>query len=139
MESYDYNELKGQARFKKLLSQRDEQTREKWMKEQNDLKTKLIQTDVHNWKVNLKVGEEGEKLRYIGGVDISFDKYDKDVGISGLVVCDIEKDFEIVYEDYKLIKIEEPYIPSFLAFREVNPYVELINIFYIFFCYTFFI
>ena len=77
MESYDYNNLKGQARFKKLLSQRDEQTREKWMKEQNDLKTKLIQTDVHNWRVTLKDGEEGEKLRYIGGVDISFDKYDK--------------------------------------------------------------
>ena len=127
MESYDYNNLKGQARFKKLLSQRDEQTREKWMKEQNDLKTKLIQTDVHNWRVNLKVGEEGEKLRYIGGVDISFDKYDKNVGISGLVVCDAQKDFEIVYDDYKFIKIEEPYIPSFLAFREVKPYVELIN------------
>jgi deoxyinosine 3'endonuclease (endonuclease V) len=127
MESYDYNNLKGQERFKKLLSQRDEQTREKWMKEQNDLKTKLIQTDVHNWKVNLKDGEEGEKLRYIGGVDISFDKYDKNVGISGLVVCDAQKDFEIVYDDYKFIKIEEPYIPSFLAFREVKPYVELIN------------
>ena len=126
MESNDYNELKGQARFKKLLSQRDEETREKWMKEQNDLKTKLIESDVHNWKV--KDGEEGEKLKYIGGVDISFDKYDKNVGISGLVVCDAQKDFEIVYDDYKFIKIEEPYIPSFLAFREVNPYVDLINI-----------
>ncbi len=37
------------------------------------------------------------------------------------------QDFKIVYEDYKLIKIEEPYIQSFLPFREVNPYVELIN------------
>ena len=117
----------GQRRFQNLLSQRDEETREKWMKEQNDLKTKLIQTDEHNWRVNLKKGEEGEKLRYIGGVDISFDKYDKNVGISGLVVCDAQKDFEIVYDDYKFVKIEEPYIPSFLAFREVKPYVELIN------------
>ena len=37
------------------------------------------------------------------------------------------QDFKIVYEDYKLIKIEDPYIPSFLAFWEVKPYVELIN------------
>ena len=34
----------------------------------------------------------------MGGVDISFDKYEEDVGISGLVICDIKKDFEIVYE-----------------------------------------
>jgi len=124
--NYHYN-LRGQARFNRLLSQRDKRTREKWMKEQNDLKVNLIKRDVHNWKVNLNAGEQGEKLRYIGGVDISFDKYDKNVGISGLVVCDAQNDFNIVYDDYKFVKIKEPYIPSFLAFREVNPYVELIN------------
>ena len=156
MESENFDELKGQARFKKLLSQRDKETREKWKKEQNELKKKLIQTDDHNWVINIEENNnknggnnssktkkkeneiqnsnninnekiKKEKLRYIGGVDISFDKYDKNVGISGLVVCDRENNFEIVYEDYKLIKIEEPYIPSFLAFREVKPYVDLIN------------
>ena len=122
-----YNNNRGQARFQQLLSQKDKQTLEKWKKEQNDLKANLIKRDVHNWKINLKVGEEGEKLRYIGGVDISFDKYNKNIGISGLVVCDAQNDFKIVYDDYKFVKIEEPYIPSFLAFREVKPYVELIN------------
>ena len=122
-----YNNNRGQARFQQLLSQKDKQTLEKWKKEQNDLKANLIKRDVHNWKINLKVDEEGEKLRYIGGVDISFDKYNKNIGISGLVVCDAQNDFEIVYDDYKFVKIKEPYIPSFLAFREVKPYVELIN------------
>ena len=93
--NYHYN-LRGQARFNRLLSQRDKRTREKWMKEQNDLKVNLIKRDVHNWKVNLNAGEQGEKLRYIGGVDISFDKYNKNVGISGLVVCDAQNDFNIV-------------------------------------------
>ena len=139
---------KGQRRFEQLLSQENKETRDKWEKEQLELKKQLIQTDQHIWSINDEeeenqnngdennnninnintINDNKEKLRYVGGVDISFDKYDKDVGISGLVVCDIEKDFEIVYEDYKLIKIEEPYIPSFLAFREVNPYVDLINI-----------
>ena len=141
MEPKSYNGLKGQARFKKLLSQKDKETRKKWEKEQIELKKQLIQTDQHNWTINnekksksnntinvINEDNKKEKLRYIGGVDISFDKYDKDVGISGLVVCDVEQDFKIVYEDYKLIKIKEPYIPSFLAFREVNPYVDLINI-----------
>ena len=202
MESKNFKyskESKGQYRFKKLLSQKDKETRKKWEKEQIELKKQLIKKDVHNWVINnddntikkedkneedkkdndkkkedkkeedkkdndkkkednkekekinsinsiniikeeekekinsinsinvIKEKDKKEKLRYIGGVDISFDKYNKDIGISGIVVCDLEKDFEIVYEDYKLIKIEEPYIPSFLAFREVNPYVDLIN------------
>ena len=75
----------------------------------------------------IKKNDKKDTLRYIGGVDISFDIYDKDVGISALVVCDIKDNFNIVYEDFKLIKIEEPYIPGFLAFREVNHFVELIN------------
>ena len=212
MESTNYKYSKGQYRFKKLLSQKDKETRKKWEKEQIELRKQLIKKDDHNWVINndnntikkedekeedkkeedekeedkkeedkkeedkkeedkkkedkkkedkkkedkkennkkennkkkednkekekinsinsiniIEEEDKKEKLRYIGGVDISFDKYDKDIGISGLVVCDLEKDFEIVYEDYKLIKIEEPYIPSFLAFREVNPYVDLVN------------
>ena len=142
MESKDYDGLKGQERFNKLLSQRDKETRKKWEKEQLELKKKLIQTDQHNWTIKddkknktegnnsinvINEEDKKEKLRYIGGVDISFDIYDKNVGISGLVVCDVEQDFKIVYEDYKLVKITEPYIPSFLAFREINPYVDLIN------------
>ena len=58
MKSKNYK--KRQPRFKELLSQRDKETRKKWMKEQSDLKTKLIQTDDHNWKVNLNEGEEGK-------------------------------------------------------------------------------
>ena len=151
MKSSNYNNLKGQARYNKLLSQRNKETRENWKKEQNELKKKLIKIDEHNWtlkeeknKKDLKKEEKSDanninsiniikeedkkdKLRYVGGVDISYDKYDKDIGISGLVVCDIEDNFKIVYEDYKLIKIEEPYIPSFLAYREVNPFKDLIN------------
>ena len=116
------------------------------------LKKKLIEVDDHKWVIDnkdeekdektesnekknndknsiniIKEEEKKEKLRYIGGIDISYVKPNGDVGISGLVVCDVEQDFKIVYEDYKLVKIKEPYIPSFLAFREVNPYVELIN------------
>ena len=173
MKSKYYRYNNGKVSFTKLLSQRDKETRDKWEKEQNELKKKLIDKDDHNWVINnneedeknkkeesknkneakkdkkeekkedkkeekkdekeplnsINIIEEDkkEKLRYIGGVDISFDKYDKNVGISGLVVCDVEDNFTIVYEDYRLIRIEEPYIPSFLAFREVKPYVDLIN------------
>lgn len=63
---------------------------------------------------------------YIGGVDISYDRNDKNVGISGLVILDY-KSLNIVYEDYNLVKIDEPYIPGFLAFREVKHLSKLIE------------
>ena len=47
------------------------------------------------------------------------------VAVSALVVCD--KDLKIVYEDYKVVKMTEPYVPGFLAFREVNHLVDLVN------------
>ena len=34
---------------------------------------------------------------------------------------------DIVYEDYDIVKIDEPYIPGFLAFREVKHLVKLID------------
>jgi len=65
------------------------------------------------------------ELQYIGGVDISASKQNPNIAISALVVCD--KNLKIVYEDYKLVKMEEPYVPGFLAFREVNHLVALVD------------
>ncbi|CAG8586163.1 11451_t:CDS:2, partial [Ambispora gerdemannii] len=33
----------------------------------------------------------------------------------------------VIYEDYKSVKLELPYVPGFLAFREVKPLVDLIS------------
>lgn len=65
-------------------------------------------------------------ILFIGGMDIFYYKYDKTVGLSGLVILDY-KTLNIVYEDYNLVKLEEPYFPSFLAFREVKHFVKLIE------------
>lgn len=108
--------LESQELYKERLSQKDPEILKQWRKEQDELKKKLIDTD----------DDELNYIKYIGGVDISFDKYDSKVGISALVVCDA-KTLEIVYEDYKVVTIDEPYIPGFLAFREVKHLVELVN------------
>ena len=44
----------------------------------------------------------------------------------GLVVYDI-KGKQIAYEDYEIVHISQPYIPGFLAFREVPPLYEMFN------------
>jgi deoxyinosine 3'endonuclease (endonuclease V) len=118
----DFNDLEGQERYNALISQKEPEILKKWGEEQYELKKKLIKTDDPILK----------NIKYIGGVDISFQKdinKDKDepkIGISALVICDI-KTLKIVYEDYKIVKIDEPYIPGFLAFREVKHFVNLIE------------
>ena len=58
-------------------------------------------------------------------MDISASKHIENIAVSALVVCD--RNLKIVYEDYKLVEMKEPYIPGFLAFKEVNHLVNLIN------------
>ena len=115
-QNFNYNNLQGKQRYISLLSQKDPQILSQWRKTQDELRKKLITEDDESLK----------EIKYIGGVDISFDKYDQTIGISALVICDYHT-LKIVYEDYELIKIEEPYIPGFLAFREVKHFVKLIE------------
>ena len=116
----DFNELEGQERYDAMISQKDPEILKKWGKEQYELKEKLKKTD----------NPSLQNIKYIAGVDISFIKNrnedSQQLGISALVVCDY-KTLKIVYEDYKLVTIDEPYIPGFLAFREVKHFVNLIE------------
>lgn len=46
----------------------------------------------------------------------------------GSVLCILTKStFQIVYEQYKMVKLTLPYIPTFLAFREVPFLVDMIK------------
>ena len=120
--SIDFNDLEGQERYNALLSQKETEILKKWSKEQFELKSKLIKED----------DEILKNIKYIGGVDISFQKNknkNKDfpeLAISALVILDY-KTLKIVYEDYKLVTIDEPYVPGYLAFREVKHFVNLIE------------
>ena len=113
----DYiNTLEGKNRYNILLSQEDQDKLKKWEKEQENLKNNLCHED--DPLLN--------DIMFIGGLDISYDKNDKKSGISGLVILDY-RSLNIVYEDYNLVKIDEPYIPGFLAFREVKHLVKLVE------------
>lgn len=64
------------------------------------------------------ITDDEKKRFYIAGVDISFVKGDDVNACAALVVLSFPK-LKIVYEDYKMIELREPYIPGFLGFREV--------------------
>ena len=119
-------ESKKKSKFEELSELKDPEILEKWRKEQDELKSKLITKDIFKFNLENDPNEkESIELKYIAGVDISASKHVPNVAVSALVVCD--KELKIVYEDYKVVKMTEPYVPGFLAFREVNHLVDLVN------------
>lgn len=64
-------------------------------------------------------------LKHIGGVDVSFSKEDPSIACGCLVVLDLQS-LQIVYEDYSILRLQVPYFPGFLAFREVSGFFFVI-------------
>lgn len=90
----------------------DEEIRSQWIVEQNALKEKLITTDQLDFSL-----DDPSSLRYIGGVDISFVKDNTDA-CAAFVILEYPS-LKVVAQIYKMVKLTLPYIPTFLAFREV--------------------
>jgi deoxyinosine 3'endonuclease (endonuclease V) len=91
-------------------------SRDKWEQYQIDNSKNIVATDI----IDIK------KVKYVGGLDISFDKNDSSRGCAYLTVMDMTSQ-NIVYEDYKVFKLTVPYVSGFLGFREVPEYIELLE------------
>ena len=105
------------TKYQEILSHIPESVITNWTEIQNTLKLKQILTDSHTWTP--------ETLSLIGGMDISFSKKDPSYAVSALIICN--SDLKCIYEKYKLVKMTEPYVPGFLAFREVNHLKSLLD------------
>jgi deoxyinosine 3'endonuclease (endonuclease V) len=88
-----------------------------------NLKKEMILTNDVDW--TLEIGKPNT-LKYIGGVDISFVKDNHIDACAALVVLSYP-DYEVLYENYKHVQLTLPYIPGFLAFREVSFLMDFIN------------
>jgi len=103
------------------LDMTTEVIRREWKREQNALRARIVETDDFPWAVS------GEKqLRLIGGMDISFVK-DNNVDACAALVVIAYPSLMVVYENYKMVKLTAPYIPGFLAFREVPHLMDMLN------------
>ena len=101
------------------MEQPEADTKARWEEEQNTLKKRLITTDDIPWRTP-------GSLKLIGGVDVSFVKGDPHKACAGLIVLDLMTR-EVVYEDMMMVHLTQPYITGFLAFREVEFLVELVE------------
>ncbi|PVH47403.1 hypothetical protein PAHAL_4G053800 [Panicum hallii] len=95
--------------------------KQEWIKTQDMLKSKLILEDDFVWSLPSVGSSSGEdargKLKYIGGTDISFLKEDPSTACAAVVVLDADT-LEVVHEEFDVVRLQVPYIPGFLAFRE---------------------
>eukprot|EP00267_Zea_mays_P042896 XP_020394931.1 endonuclease V isoform X3 [Zea mays] len=104
--------------------------KQEWIKTQDMLKSKLILEDEFAWSLP-SVGsglDEPEwcKLKYIGGTDISFLKEDPSTACAAVVVLNADT-LEVVHEEFNVVRLQVPYIPGFLAFREAPVLLGLLE------------
>lgn len=91
---------------------------------QNELKLELLERDseeVACWREAPHIG-----LHHVAGVDISFDKEHPNHACALLAVLSFPA-LDVVHVRSAMVEMREPYIPGFLAFREVGFLVELLE------------
>ncbi|XP_038983984.1 endonuclease V-like isoform X3 [Phoenix dactylifera] len=102
-----------------------------WIEAQDLLKGKLIVEDDFTWIIpshdsSSLEGFKTEKLKYIGGVDISFLKEDPSTACAALIILDADT-LNVVHEEFDVTKLQIPYVPGFLAFREAPILLGLLD------------
>ena len=78
----------------------------------------MILHDDFDWALTPEEESKTPPLKLIGAVDISYSKTNDQNGVACLIVCD-SKDFKILYQDFEVDTTEYPYVPGFLAFKEI--------------------
>ena len=129
---------KKQSKFEKLHEKVDAEIKDEWEKEQYALREQLIEQDSFDFSLESPLPAGKTPLRLVGALDISYSKYNDKKACAALVVLDYSN-LVVVYEDYELGKrckylnlpsadtVDFPYIPGFLAFKEVPLYNRLIQ------------
>ncbi|XP_025085371.1 LOW QUALITY PROTEIN: endonuclease V-like [Pomacea canaliculata] len=94
------------------------------VKKQLELKQKVVVADSSVVRSILSLNNN--QTYYIAGVDISFVKNNNVDACAALVILSYQE-LKVVYKRLEMIKMTAPYVPGFLAFREVEPILHLYN------------
>lgn len=69
---------------------------------------------------------DAAEITRVAGVDISFVKESETDACAALVVCELPS-LRVVYERFERVVLREPYVPGYLAFREVDFLLALLD------------
>ena len=78
----------------------------------------MIEADDFKWTIN---HNQPNTIKLIGAVDISYSKTCQRNAVAALLVLSYP-DMKVVYEDYEQETTDYPYVPGFLAFKEIPVY-----------------
>ncbi|TGZ36224.1 hypothetical protein CRM22_011398 [Opisthorchis felineus] len=92
-----------------------------WAAEQLIYRRALILQDPE-WLANRLVAAD----LLIGGLDISFSKYRSDMAVVTLAVVHLES-LKLVTQSSIHVKLTVPYLPTFLGYREIDPYIRVVQ------------
>ncbi|CAG5132268.1 unnamed protein product [Candidula unifasciata] len=112
-----------------LEDQVTEEVIQNWEREQSEYREKLVTEDtedIMSWLSENPESKDGKEL-YVGGADISFIKGNSVDACSCLTIVRASSDCRVVYQRIEMIQLTHPYVPGYLAFREVQPLVDLYN------------
>lgn len=109
--------------------------RRRWEREQAALRERLVESDADLcWTPFAALGDTRPLLRLVGGLDISFfgdgGNPNDDRACAAFIVCELDtarESVKIIWEDFLFIRMTEPYIPGFLAFREAPHYCKMLQ------------
>lgn len=110
-----------------------EAQKEVWRKEQLDIasRVEILPDPPHENRFRVvpmeaNDGDDVPSTAYYGGVDVSFPTDEADPSVAVYVVLE-HPSGRVVYQDSMYFNLEVPYIPSYLAFREIGPLETLIR------------
>ena len=92
------------------------------------MKAKMVEVDDFPFELTKLESESFSKplLKRVAGVDISAAKSDNNLAVVAVVIVDYET-LNVLYEKYELVYLKQPYVPGFLAFREVEHLMKMFN------------
>ena len=101
-----------------------ETLKSEWLKTQDEYIARIVEGDDDDHEADLLSG-----TKLFGGLDISFIVGDDVNACAGYVVVDASdaQNLRVVYQDLQMVQMTAPYIPGFLAFREADCLIELVN------------
>lgn len=94
-----------------------------WEAEQNRLKQQLEESDRFDWVLD-KQNAANTSLTRVAAIDISYSKHDSQKAVAAMIVFSFPS-MEVIYEDFEKETADYPYIPGFLAFKEIPVYTVL--------------
>mmetsp|Transcript_35465 Transcript_35465/g.59212 ORF Transcript_35465/g.59212 Transcript_35465/m.59212 type:complete len:237 (-) Transcript_35465:293-1003(-) len=101
-----------------------ERRREIWEREQLELAKKVVLSDVFDWRVTGVHGDVETTLQRVAGFDISFVEGSEEDACASMVVCSFPE-MKVLCAIVHMIKLDMPYIPGFLGFRECPAFQKL--------------